>query len=200
MPCEPSRREKCFRRLEHGVEQGRDVSRHLGRSRTSSTEPSSPPDGPTGQPDRQQQRFRLRNTLWARVPERLRTGRIWRRRWSQYLRPCRWRGGRRNRSCDPAKGTHKVGMIMIEAGRVDALLVEQELDYRRCTAGIGLESFPDLSSNRFRDWRVRYGVPDGRATEQILRPRFAGLSLVNLLGMHNGRGFRSIRKERRDAD
>jgi len=56
-------------------------------------------------------------------------------------------------------------MIVIEAGMVEALLVEQELDDRRRGSGIGLQGFADFLFHGFGDEWMRYGVPDPRATK-----------------------------------
>jgi hypothetical protein len=71
-------------------------------------------------------------------------------------------------------------MIVVEAFRVEALLVKQELDHRRCAAGIGFESSANFSFDGIRDWGMGDSVPDRRATEQVFRPRPAEFGPVDL--------------------
>ncbi len=89
-------------------------------------------------------------------------------------------------------------MIVVEAGGVEALLVEQELDDQRRTARIGFEGFADLVFDGFRHGRMRNVVPDAWAAEQVFRPRTAGLGhvlLFDFAGMDDCRGFHSTREK-----
>jgi hypothetical protein len=93
-------------------------------------------------------------------------------------------------------------MIVVEAGWVEALLVEQELDDQRCTAWIGFEGFADLVLDGFRHRRMRNVVPDAWAAKQVCRPRPTGLGhflLFDFAGMDDCRGFHSTREKECDC-
>ncbi len=163
-----------------------------------STDAATPPC-PTSHAERHQQRPRLRNgfeRLWAGCRWRL-SGR--RRIGSQHLGASSWDVGCRG-CLELGEWTHEVGMIVVEPGGIQTLLIEQELDNQRRTAGISLECIANFVSDGLCNERMANVVPHSRTSQQVLGPRLAQFGLVDLGGLDDRRGFYLICKQDSDRE